>query len=206
MKLYKILCSAIPLLGFMCVSQAMACADYESIDPTELKSMRDVLVKEDADPIDRLTVFQLLMCSDQPAIRAYAIDVGKQTSDVILQAEVVAAALSELDQLDIKLVPADNLNDKARKYVERVKSSLSFIVRSRSRSGACVGLIKREVDLCPIGARASALGSTVEFSFDVNSRNLSGAFALATTGDMIGYIESHSPATGRIPAILRLFP
>lgn len=182
-------------------SNAFACEEYQSLSPTELKEYRNKLVEKDADPFDRLFAFEGLVCSDKPAIRAFAIKEGlKSSSDELVRHQILIEAMMQKTRIDILLSASSKSTSDDKTFIKEHSGVYSRIVKFRSRQNGCLGLFNDRG--CFSGRSMIITGGRVELT----NGNLIGVFDLSPENKLIGFIRaSEHPKYSRIPAVIELF-
>lgn len=179
---------------------ALACESFANLGADELKSYRDKLVEEAADPIDRLFAFQQLICSSSPAVRAYAVREGLRTStDPLVRHQIMLDALMQKQRLDVEMAPGPDATKADKEFAKEHSGVLVYPIAFVSATEGCLSLSQR--DRCTAGASAHISGDKLELIHGY----LVGEFRLTEGNELVGYVRASANANySRIPAVVRL--
>lgn len=191
------LIAALAISALCMVGSAFACEEFRAHGATELKEFRDKLVEVDADPLDRLFAFEELICSDKPAVRAFAVREGLRAStDPLLRHQIMLEAMMSKRRLDIALSLSSNAGSAEREFVKKHDGLYSSELRHRSRSGGCMSTYSW--DRCDQHLVLIS-GDLVQFTYG----SLIGEFRLSDDNKLVGFMKNGN--SGKIPASIDLF-
>jgi hypothetical protein len=182
-------------------TQAVACEKFHSLSNEEMKENRDMLVKPDADPLDRMFAFEQLVCSDNPSLRDYAIKMGLTNSaDPLVRNQVLLKAMMQKKKVVVELHPDKESTKSDKAFIAENAGVYSKIVHYRSEKEGCLSLSSdRE---CLAARSVFVKGNKVEY----NLLSVYGQFELSQSGELIGFLRvADSSKYSRIPAVIKLF-
>lgn len=154
----------LPALCAACViwaGPALACDKFVSIDPIQQKADFVTLRDDKSDPIDRITAFSTLVCSDQIAVRRKALQDGLTASPEI-RSEALFRALAANTGLNIRLQDVPGLTDQQYDRI-RTAPTIGHNVNFSDPATACVSLY--HTDKCDGGYALNVRGQQVDYQF-----------------------------------------
>ena len=167
----------------------------------EIKELRDMLQKAEADPLDRLFAFEELACSERPTIRNYAIKEGLENlSDPLVRNEIMLRAMLQKTRMDVVLGNSRTLTSGDKKFINEHGGVYSQKIAFRSAESGCISLYSAKG--CDTAYSLFIRGDLVELNYS----HVSGEFRLSETGELVGTIRAQNHANyTRIPAVIKLF-
>ena len=186
---------------FIFQSEANACEEYKSLSTEELKEYRDMLEKSDADSLDRMFAFEQLVCSDNPNLRAYALEIGlKKTADPLIRNQVMLKAMMLKKRIDVELNLTKELTRKDKEFIANNAGIFSRIVSYRSEKEGCLSVSSKKQ--CAPANSVFIKGDKVEYNYGL----IFGEFRLSQAGELVGFLRvRESRQYSRIPAVIKLF-
>lgn len=183
-------------LAILTALPALACDKFQQIDPVQMKADFATLNDTGADPVDRITAFSTLICSDNPAVRKRAIEDGK-TADTDIQSAALYYDLAANNTITIRLLDQTGLTDA---HYEQIRSQplRAYDVRFLEPAKSCLSIFYN--DKCNGTYQFSVNGKTVQFRYDKDR----GVFVLGDTGltGEVTYVIDRRPLT--FPARIEL--
>lgn len=182
-------------------SCAEACDDFVEISTEQMKLLRDKLVEEQADPLDKLYAFENLSCSDNPTVRAFAVKTAlEKSSDPLLRQQVMLEALLQKTRLDIELSGDSKSPAGDKDFIGDNAGVWSRSVVFTNREKGCISVYDGRS--CASSGQLVVKGDMAELT----AGNLVGTFRLTDQNELVGFVRAYpSPKYGRIPAVIRLF-
>ncbi len=167
----------------------------------EIKELRAMLQKAEADPLDRLFAFEELACSERPTIRNYAIKEGLENlSDPLVRNEIMLRAMLQKTRVDIILGNSRTLTTEDKRFINQNGGVYSKKITFRSTESGCVSL--RNTRGCDNSYGLYIRGDQVELNYS----QVSGEFRLSESSELVGTIRAQNHANyTRIPAVIKLF-
>ena len=167
----------------------------------EIKELRDMLQKAEADPLDRLFAFEELACSERPTVRNYAIKEGLENlADPLVRNEIMLRAMLQKTRVDVVLGNSRTLTTDDKKFINEHGGVYSRQIAFRSTESGCLSLHNGKS--CHTANSIFIRGDQVELNYS----HVSGEFRLSETGELVGTIRAQNSAKfTRIPAVIKLF-
>ncbi|MFO1033741.1 MAG: hypothetical protein U1E15_06615 [Hyphomicrobiales bacterium] len=163
-----------------------ACDEYIAVDNAQAKEAMALLSKPEGDPIDKLSAFELLSCSDKPVLRAYAMKSGLNgISDEIVRGQILMEMLMQRKLIRVMMKRSSNLDQEGKELVERVNGVLDFENRFQDRTQGCVSL--GQTTECEKNASLYFRGTTVDLMYSYGS--LTGQFTLTPDNKLLGVMR-----------------
>jgi len=194
------------LLPFLCIAIviitnnfSLSCEKYQQYPVEELKNARKMLLDVNADPFDRSFAFDILSCSNDPALRHFAIKTGlENVNDSLIRSKILLKALVQKKRIDIELGSNSTLSERDKEFVERHGGVYSKLVVATLIESGCVSLRELYEGNCDSSRSMFIHGDTVEFNYE----GVTGKFTLSKAGELVGYIKAEmSNNYGKIPAV-----
>lgn len=177
-----------PLAGLAAfAAPALAgCDGYIAVDNAQAKEAMALLSKPEGDPIDKLSAFELLTCSDKPVLRAYAMKSGLNgISDEVVRGQILMEMLIQRKLIRVLMKKSSALDQEGKELVERVNGVLDFENRYQDRTQGCVSLA--QTSECENNASLYFRGTTVDLMYSYNS--LTGQFTLTPDNKLLGVMR-----------------
>lgn len=196
----KSLCVILFGLSLVITVNGFACEEYKKISLEEAKEYRAVIGKADADSLDRMFAIDQLVCSDNPNLRAWAIQHGlKNSSDPLVRNQVMLTAMMQKQRIDIKLDEKGNLSKADKLFAKNNSGVYSLVVQYRSKKDGCISFLHK--DRCSTRQSLYIKGDKIEF----NLKHMFGEFRLSESNELVGYLRQfNKKGYGRIPAVIPL--
>lgn len=197
---FNALCVILFCMFLSIAVNGFACEEFKKISLEDAKEYRAVIGNAGADPLDRMFAVEQLVCSDNPNLRAWAIEHGlKNSSDPLVRNQVMLIAMMQKQRIDINLDAKGNLTAADKQFVKKNSGVLSLVVQYRSNKDGCISFAHR--DRCVTKQSLYIKGDKVEF----NLNHMIGEFRLSSANELVGYLRQVSKkGYGRIPAVISL--
>lgn len=188
-------------LALLLQGAALACDKYVNYPMEEIKEYRDMLLKPDADPLDKLHAFELLACSDRPNIRHYALKNGFDNIDEpLVRNEIMLKAMLQKTRIDVELGDNGELTEADKNFIAQHGGVFSNIVSYRSEKDGCISLYDKRS--CDVDSSYFIRGNKVELIYS----GAWGKFELSASGELVGTLRPQNTAYHtHIPAVIKLF-
>ena len=198
----KMIKTVLPMIGLLLLQSGVtySCETYEQYTIDEIKEFRDMLGKQDADPLDRLFAFEKMACADRPTVRSYAAKEGLKTiKDPLVRNEIMLRALMQKTRVDVELGTGNKLTVDDKKFIAEHGGIYTHQVTGSSNKDGCISFYTKE---CTTSYGLFVSGDKVE----LNYKNVFGEFRLSSSGELVGTLRAQNSAKyTRIPAVIKLF-
>ena len=200
MKPFSLMMFFAALLSLQAIP-AHACETRIQHSIEEIKELRDMLQKTEADPLDRLFAFEELACSERSTVRNYAIKEGLENlSDPLVRNEIMLRAMLQKTRVDVVLGNTKTLTKEDKQFISENGGVYSRQIAFRSVESGCMSLWSNKS--CDITYSLFIRGDQVE----LNYKDVSGDFRLSDFGELVGTLRAENSAKyTRIPAVIKLF-
>lgn len=154
------------------------------------KQFRDLL--NDPDQTTRLAALDVMLKSDDLAMRELAFSVGFSSADDAMRAVCLKNKFNYMKTLAIKLTAREKATENEKKTIERLGSSYPLNIR------------EYDVNTGAITLAGSGIGQVSGTGFEFNEGNCNGRFVLGDEPMLIGELSCIGGSVGIYPATIRL--
>ena len=187
------------LSAFLCLgwsNYVSACQDFVQVE-TEQLSILHAQIQNDESPLQQLTAFRLLSCSNDPGIRDFALRTGLLSSNPSIRTSALHLNVLSKNSLVIDMLEeTENLTEEEIDYINN-NPVINFQVSFTDLDNNCLGLYYNN---CGPNYNLRLSGQTVVIAYTP----LSASFRLNSEGRLVGLVKADSDAPF-VPAELILF-
>ena len=183
-------------LYFGCNGAASACEEFVRLE-TEQLAMLETQIQNNENPLQQLTAFRTLSCSDDPGIRDLAIRTGLMSSNQSMRTSALHLNILSKNSLVIDMMEeTEHLTEEQYDFMFN-NPRIIMQVSSRDFENSCLGLA---YDNCAPNFNLRLSGQTVVIVLS----GLEASFSLNSEGRLIG-VAKQGRDNPTVPAELILF-
>lgn len=136
----------IPIAILVCtclLAHAEACESLRQLDAGTARKMMGVIRQVDGDVLDQMEAFKILSCSDEPALRNFAIEDGLRAKSPIVRSLALAEQIFQREQIRIDFLPDASIGDREKIWMEQQGRALVYKIEIVNRQSSCVSISAR---------------------------------------------------------------